>query len=88
MCHRISWQELRQFADDLDLQVGDTFKTSLLGRVLFHVVDKELTGWIPPDLAYSALENGFLIDAALWKEGNYVLRVNWIRSIDHGRTED
>ena len=54
---------------------GKTIETTLLGEVLPIKTDSgELTGFIPPALQEEAKQYGLIIEAALWKEGRYVLR--------------
>jgi len=42
----------------------------------------ELTGWIPPDLQRAAEKEGFVIEAALWREGVYVLRELTLQQVE------
>lgn len=54
---------------------GKAIETTLLGNVLpIKTGSVELTGFIPPALQGEARTYGLIIEAALWKEGRYVLR--------------
>ena len=82
------WDDLRDFSRGRN---GRSFRTSLIGRVRF--IDEnwrirpmnsppELTGWIPPDLQRAAEKEGFVIEAALWREGVYVLRELTLQQVE------
>ena len=66
------WKVLKEQAEQHN---GRTIITSMLGNVhALKIYGGELTGWIPPALQARAKEHGLVIEAALWKEGHYVLR--------------
>lgn len=70
------WEEFREYCWVANLLPGMCFETTLLGKVLWVELDTgECTGLIPKDLQKEAKRNGFLIEAALYKENKYVLRV-------------
>jgi len=70
------WDLVKEYVEAAGLLPGMTFKTTLLGPVPYEENHaRELVGVVPDRLQQEAVCNGFSIDAALFREGAYVLRV-------------
>ena len=68
------WKILVDYGKDRN---GKSFKTNQLGTVNYKKSEGgELTGVIPMDLQAEANKHGIVIEAALFKEGTYLLRVD------------
>lgn len=69
----VTWKELREFGENC---ARPCFKTTLLGAVPYvETKSGELTGVINPSLQREANREGILIEAALFREGAYLLRL-------------
>lgn len=67
---------LKEFVKGNNLLPGMTFSTTLLGPVYPEKIDGEWVGHIPKELQRWARDNGYTIEAADYKAGYYILRIN------------